>query len=141
MPDVNFLTSDSKNEQGYIVLISVLIILALVVLIASSANLISISESRMGLQESQTWQAYYLAGACAEDTLMKLKDNLDYMGNETLTFGDDSCFIELVEGAGNNDRLVKVSGTVNNQIRKIKIEINQVRPGMEIKSWSEVPEF
>ena len=130
-----------SKERGYIALISVIIISALVVLITSSANLFSISESDMGLQENQAWEAFYLATACAEDALMKLKDNLNYKGNETLTFDNGSCTIEPVEGSKNKNRTIKVSGSAYNQTRKIKIEINTVNPDTEIKSWQEVVDF
>lgn len=130
-----------SKEQGYIALISVIIISALVVLIASSANLLSISESDMGLQENQAWEAFYLATACAEDALMKLKDNLKYGGNETLTFDNGTCTILSLEGSANKDRIIKVASTAYNQTRKIKIEINKVNPDMEIKSWQQVVDF
>lgn len=129
------------KEGGYIALVSVLIITTLVLLIASSASLLGISESDMGLQENQAWEAFYLATACVEDALMKLKDNLEYTGGETLTFDNGTCAIELVEGIGNENRIIKVSGTAYNQVRKIKVEINQVNPDTLIKFWQQVAEF
>ena len=124
--------------NGYIALISVLIISALAILVASSANLISISESKMGLQENQSWESFYLAKACAEDALMKLKDDLNYTGNETLPFDTENCTISPIEGTGNENRVIKVTAMVFKQTRKIKIEINRVNPETEIKFWSEV---
>lgn len=129
------------KSEGYIALISVLIISAIAILIASSANLISISESNMSLQESKGWEAFYLATACAEDALMKLKDNLNYPGNETLTFDTGTCTISPLEGEGNEDRIIKVSAAAYNQTRKIKIRIKRVNPDMEISSWQEVRYF
>lgn len=131
----------SLAEQGYIALISVIIISALIVMIASSANLISISESSMGLKERQSWEAFYLATACAEEALMSLKQGLNYSGNETLTFTNGECAILPVEGIGNQNRTIKVSGSVFGFIRKIKIEINRVRPEVDIESWEEGVDF
>lgn len=130
-----------KNQQGYIALMSLIIVSALVVLIASSANLLSISESSMGLQENQGWEAYYLANACAEEALMKLKNDLNYSGNETLDFDNGNCAIEPLEGTGGENRIINTSGTAYNQVRKIRIEINRVNPDIEIKSWQEVASF
>ncbi len=129
------------NQKGYIALISVLIVTALVILIASSANLASISESNMGLKEQQTWEVYYLATACAEEALMSLKKDLDYSGNETLTFADGECTILDIGGTGNQNRTIKTSGSAFGLIRKIKIEINRIRPEIEIESWQEVADF
>jgi len=130
-----------KNQQGYIALMSLIIISVLVVLIASSANLLSISESVMGLQENQGWEVYYLANACAEEALMKLKNDLNYSGNETLGFDNGNCTIKPLEGTGSENRIIKTSGTAYNQVRKIRIEINRVSPDTEIKSWQEVTSF
>ena len=130
-----------NREQGYIALISVLIISAVLLLIASSSNLISISESDMSLQENQSWQSFYLATACAEHALMELKDNLKYTGNETLIFDNGTCDILPVEGKGSKNRVIKVLGNAYNQTRKIKIEINKVNPRMEIKSWTNITDF
>ena len=120
---------------------SLIIVSVLVVLIVSSANLLSISESGMGLQENQGWAAYYLANACAEDALMKLKNDLNYNGNETLIFDNGNCTIELLEGVENENRIIKTLGTAYNQVRKIRIEINRVNPDTEIKTWQEVTIF
>ena len=129
------------NQKGYIALISVLIVMALVVLIASSANLASISESDMGLKEQQSWEAFYLGTACAEHALMSLKEDLNYSGSETLTFANGECTIENIEGTGNQDRVVKVSGSAHGFTRRIKIEINTVIPETDIESWKEVVGF
>ena len=128
----------SLVEQGYIALISVIIISALIILIASSANLISISESNMGLGERQSWEAFYLANACGEEALIKLKEDLKYKGNETFVFDNGSCEILGATGGGNRNRVIRASGSAYNMVRKIKIEINQVNPEMDIESWLEV---
>jgi len=128
----------SLAEQGYIALISVIIISALIVIIASSANLISISESSMGLKERQSWEAFYLANACGEEALIKLKESLKYKGNETFVFDNGSCEISGATGGGNTNRRIIASGSAYNMVRKIKIEINQVNPEMDIESWLEI---
>ena len=130
-----------KNQKGYIALISVLIITGAVLFIAINTSLFGISEAGMGLQKSQSSEAFYLAILCAEDALMSLKENLDYYGEETLTIGQGNCTILQVKGSGNKDRVVETTGTIYNQTRKIKIEIGRVDPKMEIDSWREVVDF
>lgn len=127
--------------NGYIALVTILIISAVVLLIAVSANLLSISESDMGLEKNQASETYYLATACAEQALIGLKDSLDYPGNENLTIGDGSCYIYPPEGIGNENRVVKTSGTIYGLTRKIRIAISQVNPDMIIASWQEVSVF
>lgn len=135
------LKTNQKNQKGYIALILVLIISGVTLLVAISANLLGISESDMGLQKSQSSQSFYLATLCAEDALMKLKDNLGYPGNETLSIDNGTCDILSVEGSGNQNRIIKTTGTYFNQTRKIKITINKVNPKTSIGSWQEVVDF
>lgn len=127
------------NRNGYIALISVMIISTLVVLIATSASLLSLSESGMSLQETQAWQSYYLADFCTEYALIKLESVLDYAG-ETITVGDGFCNISL-GGTGNFNRVIETQSAVLGQTRKIKVEISQVSPVMQITSWQQVVSF
>jgi len=127
--------------RGYIALISILIISAVLVLIALSASHSGIGQSTMALQKNQSSESYYLAMACAEEALMKLKEDLGYRGDETLNIDGASCNILRVEGSGNKDRIIKTRSNAHNQTKKIKIEINRVNPEMEIKSWQEVADF
>ena len=131
-----------KNyPDGYIALVTVIIITAVTLMVAISVNLESMGETKISLAKNQSSKAYYLSTACAEDALMKLKDKLNYGGDETLFFDNGTCSILPVEGRGNKDRLVKVVGDVGDYTRRIKIEISRVNPNMEITFWQEVTEF
>ena len=130
-----------KTQEGYIALISVLIISATIFVLAINASLFGVAESDMGLQKFQSSAAFYLATLCAEDALMKLKDDLKYQGDEILTVDDETCTILPLEGGGNQNRVIMTTGVVGGKVRKIKIEIDQVNPVMKIKSWREVVEF
>jgi len=130
-----------KNKNGYVALFSVVFISALLILIATSANLLSIGESDMSLQENQSWEASYLAVACAEDALMKLKGDPGYSGDETLNFNSGSCRILPIESGGDENRIIKTSSNAYNQVRKIKIEISKINPKIQLKSWQPVADF
>lgn len=91
----------------------------------------------MGLKKTQSSQAYFLANLCAEQALMKLKENISYPGNEIIEIEGGNCQILPVEGSWT----VKVSGNFQDQIKKIKIVVNQVNPEMIIESWQEVADF
>lgn len=129
------------GDKGYIALISVLIISAIVVLIATSASLVSIGESDMALQQNQAWESFYLSDFCAEYALMKLESVLNYSGNETVTIGGNSCVIRPISGSGNFNRTVETQSTFSNQTRKVKVQISQISPTMQITSWQGVSDF
>ena len=139
---MQILSSKSKTQKrGYIALVTVIIITAVTLMIALSVNLESMGEIKISLAKNQSSKAFYLSTACAENALMKLKDNLNYGGDETLIFNNGTCSILPVEGGGNEDRLIKVIGDVGDYTRRIKIEILRVNPTMEIAFWQEVTEF
>jgi len=125
------------NSGGFIALVTVLIIFAITLLIGLSVSLLSINEAQMGLKKFQSSQTYFLANLCAEQALMKLKENINYSGNETIEIEGGNCQILPIEGSW----IIKVSGNFQNQIKKIKIIISQVNPQMIISSWQEVAEF
>jgi len=126
-----------KTNNGFIALVTVLIIFAIVLLVGLSIGLLSINEAQMGLKKSQSSQAYYLANLCVEDALMKLKENINYSGNETIETESGSCQILPIEGKWT----IKTISNFQNQVKKIKIIISQVNPKMIISSWQEVADF
>jgi len=124
-------------SQGFIALVTVLIIFTTALLIGLSVSLLSISEATMGFKKTQSSQAYYLANLCAEEALMKLKENINYSGNEILEIENGNCQILPIEG----NWVIKVSANFQNQIKKMKIIVSQVNPEMIIESWQEVADF
>jgi len=124
------------KTQGFVALVIVLIISAIALLIGLSISLLSVGEIKMSLQKSQSSQSYYLANLCAEEALMKLKDDIDYPGEILNNIENGSCIIS-VEG----NWIVKVSANFSNQTKKIKIIISQISPQMIIISWQEAANF
>jgi len=125
------------EKQGFIALVAILIILAVALLVGVSVILLAVSESAMSLQKTQSSQAYYLAILCSEDALMKLKEDTNYSGNETVSVTKGSCQILPVEG----NWTIKILADYSNQVRKIKIAVSQINPAMVIDSWQEVADF
>lgn len=129
-----------NRKEGYIALISVLIISAIVVLIATSASLVSISESDMGLEENQAWESFYLATACAEEALQKIQDSSSFSGSGNLSLGQGSCTYTVTKLTSQN-RVITASGTVRNITRKVKITLDKINPNINITFWQQVVDF
>jgi len=125
-------------SRGYIALITILIVSAVTLTVAISANLFGISEMNMGLDKIESQKAFYLANLCAEEAQVSLKNDLGYLGGETLSFGEGHCNIFPLEGSGNEDRIIKTGGVFRDKVRRIRIEIKEVNPEMKIRNWQEV---
>jgi predicted chitinase len=123
--------------RGFIALITVLIVSTIVLLVGLGISLLSISEATMSFNKTQSSQAYFLANLCAEEALMKLKENVNYPGNETLGIEGGNCQILQVEGSWT----VKVIADFQDQIKKMIVEVAQINPEMVISSWQEVADF
>lgn len=129
------------KNQGFTALISVLIISALILTISIGLSLRSIEEIKMASNQDLSNKALSLTEACAENAVLKLKQNQSYSGNEDVIIeGNDSCHIFPVEGSGNFNRVIKTESTVKELKRKIRIDISQVSP-LQIFSWQEVSDF
>lgn len=128
-------------HRGYIALVTVLIIGAVGIAIAISAILSGIGSSRTNLTVEENREALALADACAEHALIELKVSFDYSGDETLNFDKGNCEILAIEGSGNENRVIKTTGSVGNVIRKNQLAIQEINPDLIITSWQEVKSF
>jgi len=130
-----------KKPKGFIALTSVIIIGAVALAVGIGVSLRSIDEANMSLAEEMSFRSQVAAEGCGEYALQKLKDSLNYSGNEIIIIGDQECEILEVEGNGNSDRIVKVESTISGYTKKIKIEIGKINPSIEIISWENVADF
>ncbi len=123
--------------KGFIALVTILIILGIVLIIGLSISFLSIGEAQMSLQKSQSSQAYYLAYLCAEEALMKLKEDSGYTGETKFNIiGDDNCVISVTD-----NWTIEILADFQNQIRKMKIVVSQINPEIIIDSWQEIADF
>lgn len=128
------------NKNAYIALISVLIISAIALVVSLSASLTSTDQAKIGLKKSLSSESLYFASSCAEEALMRLRENTAYLGNETLTIIPGACQILPIELSGSL-RLIKVISSYKNQFRKIKISVDVSTLPLKIDSWQEVADF
>lgn len=124
--------------KGYIGLISVLIVGAVGVAVATAVLLSGIALSRSAFALVQSNQAKALANACAEEGLQKIRDSTPFSGAGTLTIGQGSCSYSVTKGTGQN-RTIVAAGLVGTIGRKISVSVTQINPRIVISSWQEVP--
>lgn len=119
-----------KNPQGYIALISLLLVVSAGLTIGLAVSLGGIDELQMSLGNSQSVRAKSLANSCIEDGLERLRNNwANYTG--TLSIDSDSCIINIV--ISSNATLTAV-GTADIYTQEI---ITVVDSNLNIISWSE----
>ncbi len=128
-------------RNGYILLITVLIIGAIASAVLSSLLMLGISLNQVSLSVLQSNQSLATAQGCAEYGLMKLRQSPSYAGNELVMIDTNQCKILPIKGIGNNNRVLCVEGKVGDSVRRIEIVISRVLPLTSINSWQEVYVF
>lgn len=125
------------NSRGFVALVTISIIFVVTLVVGLGLGLRSIQEAGMGLGKIQSSKAYFLANLCVEEALMKLKEDINYLGGKTIVIEGGNCQILPVEG----NWIIRTFSNFQDQTKKIKVVISQVNPGMTIDSWQEVAEF
>lgn len=135
--DYNPLTKLWYNNDGYITLISVLIVGAVGIAITTSLILLGLGSLRTSFAVEQSNQAKALANACAEEALQQIRDLTAFTGSDNLTLGQGTC-VYTVTSEGEQNRTITASGAVGAIVRKVKIIINNINPAIQVVSWQEV---
>ena len=143
-----------RRQGGFIALITVLVVVAVSLILATSSILKSINQATIGLSEVQTTQAWASANSCVETGLGLLGANststwadvITGSGHaQTLTFGGIDCqlmaIIATTSGAETDYRLIRASSTVNGYVRKIRIVAATNTPSTVLSLWQEVGDF
>lgn len=129
-----------ENSDGYVLLISVLILGAVGLAAVLSLILMGVSSSRSALAIQQSAQAKFLADTCIESGLEQIRESNSYTGGNTLGFGANSCVYEVFN-LGGNIRQVNATGIVDQAVRKVKVITSSLSPKIVISSWQEVGDF
>jgi len=130
----------SKQQNGFILLISVLVVGMVCLAIATSLLLAGIDFSRASLALDQSNQAKALVNACAEEALQQIRDSIPFNGNGNLSLGPGSCTYTVTQQTGQN-RTITASGTVGTVTRKVKIILDKITPQINITNWQELADF
>ena len=121
--------------RGFIAITTILIILGVGLVVGLGISFLAAEDLAMSSETIQSGLAEYLANICAEEALMKLKENSGYSGNETLTIEDGICQILPISG----NWTIETVGNFQNRIKKIRIVVSQISPEMQISSWQFIP--
>ena len=123
--------------NGYIALISVLIVGVAATAIAITLLTTGSDATRSALIVQQSVQARQLADGCAEEALQKIHDLTSYTGTSSLTLGARTCTYTIAS-TGASTRTIATTGTVNTVVRKSMVYVTINSSSLSITSWQEV---
>lgn len=123
-----------KNESGFIALVSMLTISAVVLSITLTVVYLSIGQGQSGLALSKGEDQLTFVEGCMEDALLKIRANASYAGG-SITRPEGTCTI-TVSQAGSE---YTVTSTVTNTNYKRTIQAVVTRGAtITITSWKEI---
>lgn len=128
------------RSNGFITLISVLVVGAVGIAITLSLILLGLGLSRTSFVIEQSSQTKALANACAEEAMQQIRDSAPFTGSGSLALGQGICAY-TVTSQGAESRTITASGMVGTVIGKVKVIIDKISPVINIVSWQEVGDF
>lgn len=90
----------APGEPGFITIVTVIVLTAVGIATLLGLFALLVGETDAEIIRSSGLRAEWLADACAEHARGELRSVLGYSGNETLSFGDDSCEVGAVTQVG-----------------------------------------
>ncbi len=136
----SFKLREGKSQDGFVALVSTIIISAVTLLLIAGAFTISVieiekSDARFGSETARAWVNF-----CAEEALQEIRDNSEYTGSEEFEEeADYGCFF-IVSGDF-PQKIVQSMGFYSDYTKRIEIKVSDYNPLLVIDSWEEVTEF
>lgn len=129
----------STQQDGYIILMSVIIIGAISVAIATSLLSLGVNNTKTALTLQRAEQARALAGTCIDLALIEIYSSSTYVGTSSTSTSEGECYF-IVLDTGGDTRTINASSTVGPVVRKAQVKIDSVDP-INILSWQEVADL
>ncbi len=136
----NYKKSYIKKNEGFVALMSVLIVGAVGVIILTSLVSLGVSSVKSSISIESGNRALIIADSCAEEVLLKIREDNSFIGTEQISFEGGSCIYE-VEGGGGEERTIKIEGRFENSTKRLLIIVSEINPKIIINQWSEVDTY
>lgn len=129
----------TKNQNGFVTLLSVILVGAVGLAVGTSLLLTSIDNSRTLNSLEKSYISRELANLCGEEALERIRRNSSFLGSGNIATSQGTCDFTVTDEGGTT-RKIDSLGTSDTTIRKVLINLDQVSP-INITSWQEVADF
>ncbi|MFZ2523105.1 MAG: hypothetical protein WAW92_01835 [Minisyncoccia bacterium] len=131
---------DYKNTQnGFVALISVVIISSIIVMVALTLSTSSFYERYNILASELKERSLSNAEACADEGLLLIANNKAHLTTSTIAFNSmDSCTLGPIPSSG-NPRILFVTANTGNYFTNLKINVDPTT--LLVNSWEEIATY
>lgn len=109
-----------RKGEGFIVVLASILVLAAGLIIVLSAGYISLNAIKSARNNVYSTQAYYLAEAGIEDSLLRLRKGMNFSQSNSLTINGGTVTIEVSDPIGGS-RTITSLGNIFDRIRKLRV--------------------
>src|SRR5258706_16140740 len=117
-----FYISYSSDNNGYVAVVSAIIITAIITLVALATS----NSSFFGRYDTETLEfksiSHQVAQGCLDHARLKLAMGL-YSGNENVTIGSYTCHVYAITTNG-TQKILQAKATVSNETTNLQLTIN-----------------
>lgn len=131
-------------KNGYIALISVILISVSLLILVVAVSFEGFFSRFTVLESEQKEMSAYLAESCVNTAVLKITQDVEYDGDETIAVGDSSCEIVAVTDGSPfaTDRLIQAQGIYKDAYTNLEVQIDpDDLPVVTYVSWTEVGSF
>ena len=112
----------NNQEKGAALLLSIILILSVSLIISLGLSSLTFHSLISARNKIKSIQSYYTAEAGIEDSLWRIKNEMQFSSPNTLIIGDSSTSIEISEELIGGYWTITCQGDTNNRIRKLTVD-------------------
>ncbi|PJE50772.1 MAG: hypothetical protein COV29_03520 [Candidatus Yanofskybacteria bacterium CG10_big_fil_rev_8_21_14_0_10_36_16] len=128
----------NKNNSGFIAITSAIVISALLMAIMFALSFRGFFGRFDILDSEYKERSAGLAEACAENAMLRLVQDINYVGDEIFSIGVDSCRVRPILTAG-SEKKIETTASVQNAVTNIEVIVDD--GDISVVSWQEVANF
>jgi hypothetical protein len=128
------MNSQNTGKNGFVAIVTTLIIGAVCLAIISSVALLSIGEAQAALSQTSGEETLAFVEGCVEDGLLKSRASSSYTGG-TITRPEGTCSISISK-VGNTWTMTTTT-TATKYVRTIVTVFTRANSGITLTSWKE----
>lgn len=126
--------SRGLKNSGYVALLTVIIMGAVVTVVATSLVLLGLGHSRSSLSESQAASAKSAADACAESALVQIRLSSSFTGSGNLVLAGSTCTYTVANTITSS---IVATGVSGNSTRRVTVDLFLRTPTIVFTKWQE----
>jgi hypothetical protein len=126
---------NQNKEKGFVALISVIIIAAILLIVATTLSFTGFFGRFNSLEYEYKERSFTLAEACADEAILKLIVTANYNGGETISVNGNNCSISTMTGIALKTFTTEAS--FQNAVTNIRVVFDTF--SNSVSSWEEVP--